>query len=110
VLAGFSGSPERAEWLDPHVLEPLLSADVEANIGSDQAQVHIRRVVDRFEELRPRLDQIAEERGNAVLDAHRRVRKATRSGVRALKVEVYKPADVLGVYVYLPIASPGGAT
>jgi hypothetical protein len=109
VLAGFTGSPERPEWLDPQVLEPLLSANAESNIGSDQAQTHIRRVLDRFEDLRPRLDQIAEERGDAVLDAHRRVRKATRSGVRALKVEVYKPADVLGVYVYLPVASAGAA-
>jgi hypothetical protein len=102
VLTGFTGSPENAEWLNPDTLEPLLSVTADTNIGADQAQTHIRRVLDRFAELRPRLDQIAEERGNAVLDSHRRVRKATRSGVRALKIDVHKPADVLGVYVYLP--------
>jgi len=64
-------------------------------------------VLERFEGLRPRLDQIAEERGQALFDAHRRVRKATRSGVRALKVDVHKPADILGVYIYLP-ADVGG--
>ncbi|MBI2895540.1 MAG: DEAD/DEAH box helicase [Deltaproteobacteria bacterium] len=107
VLAGFTGSPERAEWLPPDTLEPLLDVDADTNIGADQAQTHIRRVLDRFEDLLPRLDQIAEERGQALLDAHRRVRKATKSGVRALKVDVHKPADVLGVYVYLPAAMGG---
>lgn len=105
VLAGFTGSPENAEWLNTETLEPLLSVTADTNIGADQAQTHIRRVLDRFAELRPRLDQIAEERGSAVLDSHRRVRKATRSGVRALKIDVHKPADVLGVYVYLPNSS-----
>jgi len=104
VLAGFTGSPERAEWLSSDALDPLLEADADANIGADQARTHIRRVLERFEDLRPRLDQIAEERGEALFDAHRRVRKATKSGVRALKVDTHKPADILGVYVYLPAA------
>lgn len=107
VLAGFTGSPDRAEWLEAEALEPLLAADADANIGSDQAKDHIRRVLEGFSNLRPYLDQVAEERGQALLDSHRRVRKATKSGVKALQVDVHKPADVLGVYVYLP-ASMGG--
>jgi len=107
VLAGFTGSPDRADWLPADAVDPLLDIEADANIGADQAQTHIRRVLERFEGLRPRLDQIAEERGQALFDAHRRVRKATRSGVRALKVDVHKPADILGVYIYLP-ASMGG--
>ena len=105
VLAGFAGSPQHAEWLNTTSVEPLLDVEVDTNIGADQAQTHIRRVLERFESLRPRLDEIAEERGQVLLDAHRRVRKATRSGVRALKIEVHKPADVLGVYVYLPVSA-----
>lgn len=108
ALAGFAGSPDHAEWLDTATLEQLLDVEADTNIGADQAQTHIRRVLERFESLRPRLDQIAEERGQVLLDAHRRVRKATRSGVRALRIDAHKPADVLGVYVYLP-ASTGAA-
>jgi len=102
ALAGFAGSPERAEWLSPAEVEPLLAADADANIGSGQAVNAIRRIIDRFDQLRPHLDQVAQARGEALFDAHRRVRKATQSGVRALKVDVHKPADVLGIYVYLP--------
>ena len=105
VLAAFTGSPEKAEWLPSDGVEGLLDVDADTNIGADQAQTHIKRVLDRFEDLRPYLDRIAGERGNALFDAHRRVRKATRSGVRALKVDVHRPADVLGVYLYLPAST-----
>ncbi len=33
ALVGFTGSPERAEWLPPSEVEPLLSANADANIG-----------------------------------------------------------------------------
>jgi hypothetical protein len=107
VLAGFTGSPERAEWLPPDSLETLLDVGADTNIDADQAKTHIRRVIERFEDLLPRLDRIAEERGKALFDTYRRVRKATKSGVRALRVDVHKPADVLGVYIYLPAAMGG---
>ena len=102
VLVGFTGSPAHAEWLPPSEVEPLLLANADANIGSGQAQNAISRIIDRFDHLRTHLDQVAQERGEALFDAHRRVRKATQSGVRALTVDVHKPADVLGIYVYLP--------
>lgn len=107
VLAAFTGSPDKAEWLPGDGIETLLDVDADTNIDADQAQTHIRRLLDRFEDLRTRLDQIAEQRGEVLLDAHRRVRKATKSGVRALKVDVHKPGDVLGVYVFLPAAVGG---
>jgi hypothetical protein len=108
ALVGFEGSPDKAEWLPPEALEPLLEAEATANIGTDQAQDAIARIIDRLDPLLPHLDQVATGRGEALLDAHRRVRKATKSGVRALKVDVHTPADILGVYVYLPVRNTGG--
>lgn len=107
ALLGFRGPPDRAEWLEPGEAEALLHAEADANIGAGQAQNAISRLLDRFEVLKPRLKQVADEHGAALLDAHRRVRKATKPGVRALKVDVHHPADVLGVYVYMP-ARVGG--
>jgi len=102
ALVGFTGSPDRAGWLEPPVVEALLSADADANIDGAQAANAVSRILERFDQLQPHLDQVAEERGAILLDAHRRVRKATQSGVRALSIDVHKPADVLGIYVYLP--------
>ena len=108
ALVGFTGSPEGAAWLPTEELEPLLAAEADANIGPDQAMDSTARIIDRLDSIRPHLDEVARERGEALLDAHRRVRKATKSGVRALKVDVHTPADILGVYVYLPIQNTGG--
>ena len=107
ALVGFEGSPEKANWIEQDRLEALLQAQADANIGSDQAHGAIERILERFDLILPHLDKVAEERGEALFDAHRRVRKATRSGVRALQVVVHKPADVLGIYVYLPAAAGG---
>jgi len=106
ALVGFTGSPENALWLPTEEVEPLLVAQAGANIGSGQAQNAVRRIIDRFEHVLPHLDGVAQERGEALFDAHHRVRKATQSGLRALKVDVHTPPDVLGIYVYLPLAAP----
>jgi len=108
ALVGFTGSPDRAEWLEGDTVEGLLQVDADANIAAGPARDAIARILDRFDALRPRLDAIADERGQALFEAHRRVRKATKSGVRALKVDVHKPADLLGIYVFLPTPALGG--
>jgi hypothetical protein len=45
--------------------------------------------------------QIAEQ----LLDSHRRVRGAAKAGIAGLKVTVQDRPDVLGVYVYRPVAA-----
>lgn len=107
ALLGFSGSPDQAVWLPEGEIESLLKAEADANIGADQARDATARIIDRLDCLQTHIDQVAGERGEALLEAHRRVRKATRSGLRALKVDVHRPVDVLGIYVYLPIKGTG---
>ena len=51
----------------------------------------------------------ARARGEALLDAHVRVRTATKGGLGGLSVRVHEPPDLLGVYVFLPDAK-GAAT
>jgi Helicase conserved C-terminal domain len=101
LTLAFSGAPDAAEWLDdPAAIEALLAATPDGNIAPEQATTFVRRVIDGFEHLRPHLDVSVVERGDALLEAHRRVRSAG-TGVR-YRVEAQVPADVLGVYVYLP--------
>ena len=48
-------------------------------------------------------EEMAKSRvGDALYKAHRRVRQASRIGVRSLRVEPHLPGDVLGAFVYLP--------
>ncbi len=101
VLA-FRGSPQNAEWLETEEAEELLHAGPEGNVSPDQASGFIQRVVDGVDAIRPHLDRVAEGFAEEILDAHRRVRSATRTTGVGYEVEAQRPPDILGVYVYLP--------
>jgi superfamily II DNA or RNA helicase len=101
-IIAFEGAPESAKWLAGDVSENLLNAQPDENIHPQQAAEFVGRVIQGFEHLRPKLDEIALKRGEELLDAHKRVRSAARMrGVRH-SVEAQLPPDVLGIYVYLP--------
>ncbi len=97
-LLAFSGSPQNTVWLDEKEAEALLIAEPHGNIAPDQARDFVKKVVEDFDLLRPYLDQSAIQRSQELLDAHQRV----RIGVATRQVEPQLPADVLGIYVYLP--------
>lgn len=103
-LLAFTGSPQNAEWLPDDEAEALLQAKPEANIQPEQASQFLSRVIDDFELLHPHLEEAARQHGEALLDAHRRVR--TAAGMRGVRyrVEPQLPPDVLGIYIYLPVA------
>jgi hypothetical protein len=101
-LLAFAGAPDNAEWLPPDQIEPLLSAQPEANVAPDQAAHFLQRVLEGFDALRPYLEQTARRRGEELLDAHRRVRTASHAKGISHRVEPQLPPDVLGIYVYLP--------
>src|SRR5207237_8415046 len=88
-------------------IEALLAAESEANVYPEQARTFLSKVIDEFDALQPHLQQVARERGEALLAAHRRVRAAAQvRGVR-YRVEPQLPLDVLGIYIYLPVGQRG---
>ncbi|HQD81256.1 MAG TPA: hypothetical protein PK003_10525, partial [Bacillota bacterium] len=55
-----------------------------------------------YDGLVEHVEEIAQQRAEGLLAAHRRVRSAARmKGVR-YRVQPRLPADILGIYVYLP--------
>jgi superfamily II DNA or RNA helicase len=101
VLA-FAGSPQNAEWLDDIQAEALLDVEPEANVPAAQAADFVRKVVEGHERIAPHLNQVAQRRGQELLEAHRRVRQAARQWGISQRVEPKLPPDVLGIYVFLP--------
>jgi len=102
-LLSFRGSPERAEWLNEEESENLLFAEPDANINPDQAAGFVAKVNNGFGFLKEKLGEVAGERAENLLQAHRRVRRAARlKGIR-YRVEPHLPPDVLGIYIYLPV-------
>jgi len=102
-VIAFAGSPHNAQWLDDsQAIEQLLQAQAEANVTPDEARHFLQTMLDEFEVLQPHLNQVAQQRGEELLNAHRRVRSASQiRGVR-YRVEPQLPLDILGIYVYLP--------
>ncbi|MER6141527.1 DEAD/DEAH box helicase [Streptomyces sparsogenes] len=101
-LLAYEGMPARARWLDEEAATALLAARAAANTHEQLARNQITRALDGLPDLSAHLTEYG-TRLAAELDAsHRRVRKANEEIVRGLKVVPQEPADVLGVYVYLP--------
>ncbi len=101
VLA-FTGSPENAVWLSKEEAEKLLQAVPDQNVNPDQAREFVQKAIDGFDSLRPHLDETAKQFGEELLDAHQRVRLASRQKGMQTHVEPNLPPDVLGIYIYLP--------
>jgi hypothetical protein len=101
-LLAFAGSPQNAEWLNGNLAEELLKTTPSGNITPDRIQHFLRLVLDDFNSLRPQLEEMAKARGEELLEAHARVRKAAKQKDVSYRVEPQLPPDVLGIYVYLP--------
>ncbi len=100
----FTGAPDHATWLDQTAVNLLLATTPDANVAADQAADLTERVVTALPALTPALDAEADRLATELLDAHRRVRAGAGAARRGLTVTAQKPADVLGLYLWLPIA------
>jgi superfamily II DNA or RNA helicase len=101
-VLGFTGSPLEPSWIQDEDLLPLLQTKPTANVSPIEATDFLRSVIEAASSWRPHLDDNAAARAESLLASHERVREAARQkGVR-FRVSAQLPADVLGVYVFLP--------
>jgi hypothetical protein len=102
AVLGFAGTPENPEWLSAAAIESLLQANADANTNPDLARDAIAKVVAAVPGLMPYMEKYAVVHGEALLEAHTRVRRATQARGLSQRVEAKLPPDILGIYVYLP--------
>jgi superfamily II DNA or RNA helicase len=108
-LLAFEGSPANAKWLPGEAASALLSVDADENTAPELATNTVQRVLDGLPDLVGELERYGDELAAELRDSHARVRSQTGEIVRGLRVVAQKPADVLGVYVYLPVVAGGAA-
>ncbi len=104
-LLAFEGSPDSPFWLDPDAVTALLAAQPDGNVPLDQAVSQAERVLSLLPAVDAELEARADELAAKLLESHRRVRAGAGAARRGLKVTAQHPVDVLGVYVYLPVAA-----
>ncbi|KRV50223.1 helicase [Wenjunlia vitaminophila] len=104
-LLAYEGLPSRARWLDTDGAHALLTARAAINTHEQRARNQITRALDGLPGLTGYLTDYGKSLAAELDASHRRVRRANEEIVRGLKVVPQDPADVLGVYVYLPLQS-----
>ncbi|MCK4306384.1 MAG: helicase, partial [Candidatus Eisenbacteria sp.] len=92
-------------WLSSEEIDALLLAKPAANVGAEEQTAEIQAILGDEPRLRPALDRLATECGEELLEAHRRVRKLTQKGRVRYEVRPELPADLLGIYMFLPVGS-----
>lgn len=102
-LVAFTGPPDAATWLPDDAAAALLTVTPSGNVPADQARTLTERVVEKLPTVDAHLDATADRLAAELLESHRRVRAGAGAARRGLRVTAQKPADVLGVYVYLPV-------
>ena len=102
ALYGFEGSPDAARWLSEKDVERIYQCRPSANVLPDQARYHLDAVLNAAGAWQSAINELAKQRGQSLLEAHRRVRAASQQKNVSYQVEPKLPVDVLGIFVYLP--------
>lgn len=89
------------QWLPESDLAALLAAEPASNLTEAAATREIQTALDFLTAQTPYLESLAQQRAEALLTDHRRVRQAADDR-GAYTVTPCLPVDVLGVYVLLP--------
>jgi superfamily II DNA or RNA helicase len=109
-ILAYRGRPAAPDWLPDEEVEALLDAQPTGNVPADLAADDLDRAIGQLDALATHLDAEAAARAERLRESHARVREASRqSGTTRITVEPHTPVDVLGVYVYLPVPTIGGA-
>jgi superfamily II DNA or RNA helicase len=89
------------QWLDGDAVARLMECTPTGNLPVEAMQREIRTALDFIAAHPQQLKALAEQRANALLADHQRVREAARD-VGQYSVSACLPVDVMGVYVLLP--------
>ena len=105
VVAAFQGGAERSTWVADTEALQLLGAEPAGNVAPELRTRWLTSAIAEWPALQPGIEQLANERAEVLLAAHRRVRDAAGLvGVR-YSVRPQLPADLLGLYVFMPVAT-----
>jgi hypothetical protein len=96
-----TGVAEAPTWLAKEEGEVLLAATPDRNLIPTLIEQQLELLTAALPKLRKALEIVARQRANAQLEAHERVREASRSRGK-VSVAPVLPVDILGAYVLLP--------
>ena len=96
-----TGSPASPVWLNAADSEKLLAARPEQNLIATAIDQQLGLLLGSLTAIQSALAAVADERAALQLQAHERVREASKSKGR-VSIEPVLPVDLLGAYVLMP--------
>ncbi len=99
-LVAFEGRPGNARWLDS--ADGLLDAEPGGNVDPGQARELLSGILGELGAVERHLEELSKRRAGELLQSHQRVRQAGGRTGLSHTVEPQLPADLLGVYLFLP--------
>jgi len=105
LVTAYRESDDDVEWLDEEEALTLLRAVPGGNVPPELRTRWLSAAIADGAALEPGIARLADARAEALVAAHRRVRDA--AGLRGVRygVRPQLPADLLGVYVLMPVAA-----
>ncbi|ORV46323.1 helicase [Mycolicibacter engbaekii] len=104
-FVAFTGSGDTLTWLPQSEVDALLTLSPSGNVDDVLARAQLGRALDRLPALAAQLATTGADAAAALVTEHQAVRTAAKAGGRTPRVKFLPPADVLGVYVFLPDGS-----
>lgn len=101
VPLAFTGGAESRAWLPSEDAERLLAATPDRNLLQTAINQQLGLLLPLLGRIQKDLEAVAADRAKAQLDAHERVREASRTKGR-VTIQPVLPVDVLGAYILLP--------
>jgi superfamily II DNA or RNA helicase len=107
-LLAYQGSAKNPVWLPEEQALDLLTAEAAENTDDYFQERTMRRTLGQLDAVQDHMTAYGDELAAELHESHRRVRRASDEIVQGLKVTAQQPADILGVYVYLPPITADG--
>lgn len=101
-FVGFTASGDSLTWLPQNEVDALLALTPSGNIDDALARTQLGRALGRLPALADHLAQTGQDVAKSLVSEHQAIRAASKSAGRAPTATFLPPADVLGVYVFVP--------
>ena len=101
LTLAFTGSQAHPKWLDEADAKNLLDIVPSGNLPVSLVTQQLQHFIGSVDTLRPKLDEVAKTRVEALKDAHTRIRQSAKMTGRIAVTPVDK-VDILGCFILLP--------
>ncbi len=102
ISVAFEDAPQKAKWLGQDKVRKLYELEPEDNVPLDIASQKMQSVVQYLGILQDQIAEKAKAHGKDLLDAHTRVRIASKTVNVKCRIEPCLPPDILGIYHFMP--------